>query len=61
MDFEDKSAGWTRPHCQKEYVDTVLARLHPCSLVSEIKQSGPLAGDYSKLPDHPQIRRSPVG
>jgi len=29
MDFEDKSNGWTRPPCQKEYVDAVHARLHP--------------------------------
>jgi len=29
MDFEDKSTGWTRPPCQKEYVDAVHLRPRP--------------------------------
>ena len=29
IDFEDKSTGWTRPPCQKEYVDAVQLRPRP--------------------------------
>ena len=30
MDFGDKSTGWTRPPCQKEYVDAIY--LCPCPI-----------------------------
>ena len=40
MDFDDKSTGWTRPPCQKEYVDAV--HLRPASTPDYTPESATL-------------------